>query len=89
MSAKEGRDLFSRVETVSKNIQRFQALVIKLSNLIYESAESFFQFKNNNITYNTKLWDDDYYVLLLSSYSRYLETNTKILFLSLKHLIYL
>ena len=88
MSAKEGRDLFSRVETVSKNIQRSQALVIKLSNLIYELAESFFQFKNNNITYNTKLWDDDYYVLLLSSYSRYLETNTKILFLSLKHLIY-
>ena len=89
MSAKEGRDLFSRVETVSKNIQRFQALVIKLSNLIYESAESFFQFKNNNITYNTELWNDDYNVLLLSSYSRYLETNTKILFLSLKHLIYL
>jgi len=89
MSAKKGRDLVSKVETIPKNIQRSQAPVIKLSNLIYESAESFFQFKNNNITYNTELWDDDYYVLLLSSYSRYLETNTKILFLSLKYLIYL
>jgi len=59
-----------------------------LYNLIYRLAKSSSPLKNENITYNTELWDSDYYMLLLSGYSRYLETDAKMLFLSLEYLTY-
>ena len=59
-----------------------------LYNLIYRLAKSSSPLENGNITYNTELWDSDYYILSLSGYSRYLETDAKMLFLSLEYLTY-
>ena len=56
------------------------------SNLIHRSAESSSQLGNENIAYDTKLWNGDYHILSLSGYSRHLETDTVILSLSLEHL---
>jgi len=43
---------------------------------------------NRNFAHDTELWDGDHHVLLLSGYSRNLETNTKMFSLSFKYLIY-
>ena len=45
-------------------------------------------FNNRNFAHDTELWDGDHHVLLLSGYSRNLETNTKMFSLSFKYLIY-
>ena len=50
-------------------------------------AESSSQLGIQNITDNTELWDGEHYVLSLSSYSRHLETDIKMLFSFLKYLI--
>ena len=42
---------------------------------------------NRNFAHDTELWDGDHHMLLLSSYSRNLETNTKMFSLSLKYFI--
>ena len=52
--------------------------------MIYGSAESSFLLGNQNITHNNELWDGEHHALSLSGYSRYLETNTKMLSTSLK-----
>ena len=57
-------------------------------NLTHGLAELFSQLGNGNIAHDTELWNGDNQVLLLSGYSRYLETNAKVLCLSLKYLIY-
>ena len=54
--------------------------------MIHGSAESSFHLKNQNIAHNTELQDGEHYALSLSSYSGHLETDTKILSTSLKHL---
>ena len=88
VSAKESKNLVSGEENAFKSTQRFQALMLGPFNLIHRSAESSFQLVNRNTTYNTELWNGDHHILSLSNYSRYLETNAKILSLSFKHLTY-
>ena len=39
-----------------------------------------------NVTHDTDLWDNDYYVISLSSCDMYLKTNVKVLATSLRHL---
>jgi len=60
--------------------------ILKLYNLIHGLAESSYHLGDRNIAHNTKLYNDDYYVLLLSSYSGHLKANT-ILTLFLEHLM--
>jgi len=55
-----------------------------LSNLIYGSAELISQLENGNIAHDTELWDSNYYMLLLSGYSRHFETDDKVLSLFLE-----
>jgi len=88
VSAEESRDLVSGAETTFESAQSVQALMLELFNLIYRSAESSSQLENSNIIYDTKLWDGDHHVLSLSGYSRYLETNAKVLSLFLEHFTY-
>jgi len=88
VSTEENRDLVSREQNALQSAQRPQASMLGLFNLTYESAKLFFQLGNGNITHDNELWDGDHYVLLLSGYSRHLETNAKVIFLSLKYLIY-
>ena len=57
-------------------------------NLIHRSAELSFQLVNRNLTHDTELWNNNYYILSLFNYSRYLETNVKILSLSFEYLTY-
>ena len=64
-----------------------QASMLELLNIIHRLAESSFLLGNQNITYNAELWNSEYHTLLLFKYSKYLETDTKILFSSLKHLV--
>ena len=59
-----------------------------LFNLTHELAELSLQLGNGNITHDNKLWDGDHYVLVLSGYSKHLETNAKVFSLSLEHLTY-
>jgi len=42
---------------------------------------------NQNIVHNNELWNGEYHALLLSGYSGHLETGTKMLSFSLKHLV--
>ena len=86
ISAKESRDLVSALETVPKITQRPQASMLGLFNLIHKLAKSSFQLGNSNITYDTELYDGNYYILSLSGYSRHLETDTKVLSLSPEYL---
>jgi len=51
-------------------------------NMIHE--ELFSHLENYNIAHNTNLWDGEYHALLLSRYSGYLETDTKMFFFFLK-----
>ena len=55
------------------------------SNLIHKLVKSSLQLGNDNITYNTNLWDGNHYVLSLSSYSRHLETNANMFSLSFQY----
>jgi len=48
------------------------------------SAESSSYLGNQNIAYNTELWNGKHHALSLSGYSGHLETDTKIFFTSLK-----
>jgi len=61
--------------------------MLKLFNLIHRSAELFSKLENDNIAYNTELWNSDYYILLLSNYFRHIKTDNKMLSLFLEHLI--
>jgi len=76
MSVEESIHLVSGIENASK---RPQDPMLGLSNLIYRLAESTFQLGNENIAYDTELWDGNYHMLLLSGYSRHLETDNKVL----------
>jgi len=57
-------------------------------NMIHGSAKLFSQLRNGNIAHDTELWNSNYYMLLLSNYSRHIKTDTKMLSLFLKHLTY-
>ena len=57
--------------------------------MIHGSAELSSLLENQNIAYNNELWDDEYYALLLSGYSKHLETGIKILSTSLKHFFFI
>jgi len=72
MFAKESIDLVFREENIFKSTQRLQTSMFRLSNLIHRSAELSSQLENENIAYNTELWNGDHYVLLLSGYSIHL-----------------
>ena len=63
-----------------------QAPIFGLLNTIHGSAESSSHLGNQNITHNNELWDGEYHTLSLSGYSGHLETDTKMLFTSLKYL---
>ena len=64
-----------------------QVPVLGPFNMTHGLAESSSQLGIQNIANNTKLQDGEHYALSLSSYSGYLETNIKMLFSSLKHLV--
>jgi len=55
-------------------------------NMIHGSAESSSHLGNQNITHNNELWNGEHHALSLSGYSGHLETDTKMLSISLKHL---
>lgn len=76
--------MVSEAENIPKSAQMFQASMLEPLNMIYGSAESSSHLGNQNIAYNNELWDNEYYALLLSEYSKYLETNTKMFSTSLK-----
>jgi len=63
-----------------------QVPMLGLFNMTHGLAESSSQLEIQNITDNTELWDGEHYVLSLSSYSRHLETDIKMLFSFLKYL---
>ena len=52
--------------------------------MIHGLTESSSLLENQNIAYNTKLWNGEHHDLSLFGYSRHLEADTKILFTSLK-----
>ena len=52
--------------------------------MIHRSAESSSHLGNQNIAHNNELWDGKHHVLSLSGYSGHLETDTKMLSISLK-----
>jgi len=54
--------------------------------MIHESAESSSLLGNQNIAHNNELWDGEHHALSLSGYSGHLETDTKMLSISLKRL---
>ena len=78
--------MVSGAENAPKSTQMPQAPILGPLNMTHGSAESSSHLGNQNIAYNTELWNSKYYALLLSKYSRHLETDTKMLFTSLKHL---
>ena len=86
IAAEKGRNMLSRAENVLKSTQLPQASILGPLNMIHGSAESSFQLGNQNIAHNNELWDGEYHALSLSGYSGHLETDTKILSTSLKHL---
>jgi len=53
-------------------------------NMIYGSAESSSHLENQNITHDNELWNGEYHALSLSGYPGHLETDTKMLSISLK-----
>jgi len=53
--AKKSKDLVSKEENISKSIQRLQAFIFELSNMIDGLAESSFKLENGNIAYDIKL----------------------------------
>ena len=83
VSAEKGRDLVFGPETAS------QALILGSLNIIHGSAESAPQLGREcdcvtyNVTHDTDLWDGDYYVTSLSGYDIHLETDAKVLAISL------
>ena len=56
-------------------------------NLIHGLAKLSSQLENSNITHDTKLLNSDHHMLLLSSYFRHLEIDTKILSSFFEYLI--
>jgi len=78
--------MVSGAENAPKSTQMLQAPILGPLNMTHGSAESSSHLGNQNIAYNTELWDSKYYALLLSKYSGHLETDTKMLSTSLKHL---
>ena len=78
MFAEKGRNCFQKhLKTPSP--------ILQPSNLIHGSAESSSQLGNDTIAHDTKLWDSNYYVLLLSDYSRHLKADVKVLCLFLEY----
>ena len=55
-------------------------------NMIHGSAKSSSHLGNQNIAHNNELWDGEHHALSLSGYSGHLETDTKMLSISLKRL---
>ena len=84
VAVKEGSNIDSRTENILKSAQLLQAPMLGSLNMIHGLAESSSQLGNQNIAHNNELWDGEYHALSLSGYSRHLETDTKILFTSLK-----
>ena len=76
--------MVSKAKNVPKSAQILQTPILGPLNMIHGSAESSSLLKNQNIAYNNELWNNEYYALLLSGYSKYLETNTKMFSTSLK-----
>ena len=79
--------MVSEAENAPKSTQVLQAPMLGPLNIIHGSAESSSHLGNQNIAHNTEHWDGEYHALSLSGYSGHLETDTKILSTSLKHLI--
>jgi len=75
------------VDKSRKCLQKFQAFMLGLFSLIHKLAESSFWLENRNVAYDTELWNGDHHVLSLSSYSRHLETDTKVLSSPLEYFI--
>ena len=86
VAAEEGNNIVSGAENAPKSAQVHQAPMLGPLNMIHGSAELSFHLGNQNIAHNTELWDGEHYVLSLSGYFGHLETDTKMLFISLKHL---
>jgi len=78
--------MVSRAENIPKSTQMPQVSMLGLLNMIYESAESSSLLKIQNIAHNNELWDGKHHALLIFVYSGHLETDTKMLSFSLKHL---
>jgi len=78
--------MVSRAENVPKGAQLPQAPMLGPLNMIHGSAESSSHLGNQDIAHNNELWDGEHHVLSLSGYSGHLETDTKMLSISLKHL---
>ena len=86
VAAEKGNNMVSGAENVPKSTQLSQAPMLRPLNMIHGSAESSSHLENQNIAHNNELWDGEHYVLSLSGFSGHLETDTKILSTSLKHL---
>ena len=86
VAAEKSSNMVSGAENVLKSAQMPQAPMLGPLNMIHGSAESSSLLGNQNIAYNTELWDGEHHPLSLSGYSGHLKTDTKMLLSSLKHL---
>ena len=76
--------MVSGAENVPKSAQLPQAPMLGPLNMIHGSAESSSHLGNQNIAHNTELWDGEHHTLSLFGYFGHLETDTKMLSISLK-----
>ena len=86
VAAEEGSNMVSGAENTPKSVQVSQVPMLGPLNMIHGSAESSSLLGNQNIAHNTELWDGEHHASSLSGYSGHLETDTKMLSTSLKHL---
>ena len=84
VAAEEGNNMVSGAENTPKSTQLPQTSILGPLNMIHGLTESSSLLENQNIAYNTKLWNGEHHDLSLFGYSRHLEADTKILFTSLK-----
>ena len=86
VAAEESSNMVSGAENILKSSQVLQAPMLRPLNMIHGSAELSSHLGNQNIAHNTELWDGEHHALSLSGYFGYLETDTKMLSISLKYL---
>ena len=86
VAAEEGNNMVSRAENAPKGAQLLQASILGPLNMIHRSAESSSYLGIQNIAHNNELWDGEHHALSLSGYSGHLETDTKMLSISLNTL---
>ena len=86
VAAEESSNMVSGAENILKSSQVPQAPMLGPLNMIHGPAELSSHLGNQNIAHNTELWDGEHYALSLSEYFGYLETDTKMLSISLKYL---